>query len=188
MSTNTFTEKEKQILLTLVKNSIKYGLENKKVLPIQLSDYPERLQEKRASFITLEINDKLRGCIGCLEAYQPLVLDIANNAYRAAFCDPRFPPITKKELPLLTWHISILSCAEPILFSSEKDLLNKIRPRIDGLIFSDCGQRATFLPSVWDSLETPKEFLQALKGKAGFDKDYWSDTVKVERYTTITIE
>ena len=178
-----FTEQEKQILRNTVTESIKYGLEHKKVMKIDPSIYPANLQKHGASFITIEINGKLRGCIGCLEACQPLILDIVYNSYCAAFCDPRFPPLTKSEFSKISKHISILSCAEPIIFSSEEDLLSKIRPKIDGLILTDQGHCGTFLPSVWESLHTPKDFLECLKLKAGFSKDYWSDTIKIERYT-----
>lgn len=79
-------------------------------------------------------------------------------------------------------HLSILTKPELIKFDSEEDLLRQIRPNIDGLILQEGAQRGTFLPSVWESLPEPHDFLCHLKQKAGFDPDYWSDSVKVYRY------
>lgn len=182
------TSEEKLILLNIADDAIHYGLEKNSLLQIKLEDYPEKLRELGASFITLKINKNLRGCIGTIKAYQPLVQDVASNAYAAAFCDPRFWPLTKEEYPKITKQISVLSKPENIFFSSEKDLLSQIRPGIDGLILSDCGCCGTFLPAVWESLPTPELFLSHLKLKAGLPEDYWSKTIKVEKYTTEVIE
>lgn len=178
-----FTQDEKKILRDLADAAIKYGLEHHARLPLNLNEYSKKLSELGASFVTLELNGNLRGCIGSLEAYQPLIKDVAENAYNAAFSDPRFYPLQKDEYPQLTKHISVLSKSEPIHFTSETDLLRQLRPNIDGLILSDHGQRGTFLPAVWESLPTPELFLKHLKLKAGLPEDYWSNTLKVEKYT-----
>ena len=185
---NNHNTEERKILLKVVDEAIKFGLETKHTLSLKLDDYPKKLQENGASFITLEIDQQLRGCIGTLEAYQPLVQDVVQNAYAAAFRDPRFMPLTKEEYPNLTKHISVLSKPSPMSFTSEKDLLKQIRPEIDGLIISDQGYRGTFLPSVWETLPQPELFLQHLKLKAGLPSDYWSKTIKIERYTVEMIE
>lgn len=185
---NNYTQQEKQILLNTADDAIKFGLKTHQILQIKLEDFPKKMRELGASFVTLEINNQLRGCIGSLEAYQPLIRDIAQNAYSAAFRDPRFYPLTIEEYSNITIHISVLSKPEPMLFTSEKDLLNQIRPSIDGLILSDQGYRGTFLPAVWESLPTPELFLNHLKLKAGLPENYWSDTLKVEKYTTEVIE
>jgi uncharacterized protein len=185
---NNFTPEEKQLLLKTANEAIKFGLENGKVLPIKLENYPKKLQEFGASFITLEINKQLRGCIGSLEAHQPLIQDIVHNTYAAAFRDPRFYPLTTEEYPNITIHISVLSKPQAMTFNSEKNLLEQIQPGIDGLILSEHNHRGTFLPAVWESLPTKELFLQNLKLKAGLPEDYWSDTIKVEKYTTEVIE
>ena len=185
---NNYSETERKVLLEVADAAIKYGLECGKCISLEVTNYPENLQQKRASFVTLETNHELRGCIGTLCAHQPLVLDVAQNAFSAAFCDPRFCPLTAEEYPLLTKHISVLSIPEPMQFDSEESLLSQLRPGIDGLILSEKGCRGTFLPSVWDSLSDPQEFLQHLKMKAGLPPTYWSDTIKIERYTTEVIE
>lgn len=169
-------------LIRLAKDSIAYGLENGRPLKPDAADYDDTLQQIRATFVTLEINHQLRGCIGMLEAVRPLFMDVAENAFSAAFRDPRFPPVSEEEYPKLEYHISILTPSEPVCFESEADLIQKMRPNIDGLILQEGRLRGTFLPSVWESLPKPEDFLQHLKQKAGLPRHYWSDTLKVFRY------
>jgi uncharacterized protein len=176
------TKEDHQLLLKLAKESIVYGLQHHQIMPIDLQQYPANLRAQAACFVTLKLNDELKGCIGSLIAHWPLVQDIVNNSYAAAFQDSRFMPLTEEELPLLTIHISILSKPEPITFDSEQDLIKQLRPGIDGLIISDVGYRGTFLPSVWEELPEPEMFLRHLKMKAGLPSTYWSKTIKVERY------
>jgi uncharacterized protein len=178
-----YTKEEHQLLLKLAKDSIVYGLKHHEMMTIDLKQYSINLQTSAASFVTLKINSELKGCIGSLIAHQPLVQDIVHNSYAAAFEDPRFMPLIEEELPLLDIHISILSKSEPIVFTSEQELIKQLRPGIDGLILSDIGYRGTFLPSVWDELPEPEMFLRHLKLKAGLPINYWSKTLKVERYT-----
>ena len=134
--------------------------------------------------VTLERRGQLRGCIGMLEAVRPLVRDIAENAFAAAFRDPRFPPLTIDELADLELHISILSPAEAVHFKSEQDLIEQLKPGIDGLILREGYRRGTFLPSVWEQLPDASQFLRHLKQKAGLPADYWSDSLKIFRYST----
>jgi AmmeMemoRadiSam system protein A len=178
----------KDILLQTARDSIQHGLEKGRALTVDPSEYPEALREKRATFVTLNKNGDLRGCIGTLEAHQSLIEDVAHNAYAAAFSDPRFPSLSASEYDRLEIHISILQPPEPMAFESEQDLISQIRPGSDGLILQDQGRRGTFLPSVWESLADPQVFFAHLKLKAGLPLDYWSDTLKVYRYTTEVIE
>ncbi len=179
----TLDQVQRDTLLHLAHASIAHGLRHDCALPVVIADYPPALQTHRASFVTLEIASRLRGCIGTLEAHQALVKDIADNAYNAAFRDPRFTPVTADESARLDIHISVLSPPEPITFRSEAELLAQLRPGIDGLILSAPGHRGTFLPSVWEQLPRAEEFLQQLKRKAGLPADYWSPQIEVERYT-----
>jgi AmmeMemoRadiSam system protein A len=149
-----------------------------------LGTLPEELMELRATFVTLTMGGQLRGCIGMLEACRPLAEDVAANAVAAAFEDPRFPPLTKREFESLEIHISVLSPTEELRFSSEEDALHQIRPGIDGLILQDGFYRGTFLPSVWEELPQKALFWAHLKQKAGLPVDYWSETLRVFRYTT----
>lgn len=176
----------KQQLLQLAGESIKKGLCGE-TLSVRATDYPEPLRVLRATFVTLHVDAMLRGCIGTLEARQTLVQDVAYNAYSAAFRDPRFSTLTWPEYERLDIHISILSPPEPVEFASEEELLAQLRPRVDGLIIEEDYHRGTFLPSVWEQLPEPHEFLRQLKRKAGLPPDYWSSRIRVQRYVTESI-
>ena len=171
-------------LLLVAKESIEHGLQLDRPLRVNSEAYPAALQAPRASFVTLQRHKELRGCIGHLEACLPLVVDVAENAFAAAFRDPRFPPLTTRELQDLEIHISVLTPAVPMSFSSQADLLRQLRPGIDGLILEEGHHRGTFLPSVWESLPEPEQFLAHLKRKAGLSPTHWSSSLKVKRYMT----
>jgi AmmeMemoRadiSam system protein A len=180
----TLNPQERVTLLDLARRSIAHGLARNTPLPVDPADYPEALRTQLAAFVTLHLSGELRGCIGHLEAVQPLVRDVAENAYAAAFRDPRFSPVTAQELPELAVHISVLTRPEPMTFGSEAELLAQIRPGVDGLILTEGRARGTFLPAVWESLPRPQDFLNHLKRKAGLPADHWSDRVQVARYAT----
>jgi AmmeMemoRadiSam system protein A len=183
-----YSPQERKVLLQVAHDAIAYSLKHHMHMRLDINKYTKHLREQKACFVTLQINHNLRGCIGSLVAYQPLVVDVAHNASAAAFADPRFPGLTAAEFEQLSIHISILSEPELMHFESEDDLLRQIRPGVDGLILSDGSYKGTFLPSVWESLPDPKQFLTHLKMKAGLAPNYWSNTVKVERYTVELIE
>ena len=183
----SLNEDQRQQLFDLAEASIKHGLRTGQPLSVKLADYEGALTEDRATFVTLERHGQLRGCIGLLQAIRPLVEDVAENAFAAAFRDPRFPALRESEMSDLELHISILSPPETLTFSSEADLLSQVRPGVDGLILQDQGHRGTFLPSVWKQLPDKVQFLQQLKQKAGLPKNYWSETIEVARYTTVMI-
>ncbi len=178
------SHEDKLILLKLARDSIWHGLNNGRALEVDINQHSAKLREKLACFVTLNKNGALRGCIGHLEATQPLVKDVAENAFSAAFRDPRFSPISKPEMTGLEIHISILSPSQPMEFSSEEDLIAQLCPGVDGLILKSRNKRGTFLPSVWDSLPDATSFLQHLKLKAGLTTDYWSKEICISRYTT----
>jgi hypothetical protein len=140
------------------------------------------LHQPGATFVTLTQHDKLRGCIGSLEAWRPLQKDVQVNARSAAFRDPRFKPLLIEEWPETRVEVSLLTPAEPMHFRDQADALDQLRPNIDGVIFSAGHHRATFLPQVWAQLPTPAEFMTHLKQKAGLPADYWGPDVQLERY------
>jgi AmmeMemoRadiSam system protein A len=177
-------ESSRQMLLEVAWESIRHGLVNGVPIRPDPVEYPEPLRAHRAAFVTLHRGGDLRGCIGHLEPCQPLVLDVAENAFAAAFRDPRFPRLEPRELNELTLHISVLSIPEPMSFRDEQDLLRQLRPGIDGLILADRGARGTFLPAVWESLPEPRDFLIHLKYKAGLPGNHWSKTLQISRYHT----
>jgi uncharacterized protein len=187
LNNKCLNKKNQNILLQLAKQSILSGIGNSKPLSIDIASYPSELKEQRASFVTLNINQQLRGCIGCLSAYRPLALDIVQNAYAAAFSDPRFPAVSKAEFPLLEYHFSILSPTSRIQFDSYEDLISQVRPGIDGLILTEGNYQGTFLPSVWEQIDSRELFIKYLLNKAGLDSDYWSDSIQISRYTVEAI-
>lgn len=172
------------ILLNTAWESIRHGLETGTPLQVDTGRCEAPLSEPHASFVTLHKHGELRGCIGSLQAFRPLLTDVAENAFAAAFRDPRFAPLQVRELADLTLDISVLSAPVPMSFNSEQDLLSQLRPHRDGLILQDGPQRGTFLPSVWEALPDAERFLQQLKLKAGLATDYWSDNIRVWRYST----
>ncbi len=187
-SSTTDLHLHRETLLKLAADAIDYGLNYKQPLPVAIGDYPQALQTPAASFVTLHMQRNLRGCIGALEAFRPLALDVAANAYAAAFRDPRFPPLSRLEFKQLDIHISVLSHPEEMPITGEADLLAQLRPGIDGLIIEEDSYRSTFLPAVWESLPQPEDFLRQLKLKAGLPAGYWSKTIRVRRYTVQTVE
>jgi len=176
------SQEDKSVLLQVTKDSIAYGLTQHKALPVKTTEYSTTLQELGAAFITLNLHNNLRGCIGSLEAHRPLVEDISENAYAAAFRDPRFEALSESEFKALDYHISVIKPAVDFPVYSEEDLVKQLRPSKDGLILEEGINRATFLPSVWQTLPQAEDFLAHLKLKAGLPKNYWSDSIKFKRY------
>ena len=180
----TYSTTERAALLGVALASIKSGLQTGRALKPDAGNYPPALTETRASFVTLNHDNTLRGCIGSLEPCTSLVSSVADNAYAAAFRDPRFPVLTLPELSGLTIQLSVLSPLQAVAYDSEADLLRQLQAGIDGWVIQEKGSRGTFLPSVWETLPDPRLFLEHLKQKAGLATDYWSDTIEVWRYST----
>ncbi len=183
-----YSHSEKQTLLGLAKDSIRHGLTHGEPLPVRAKDFQPALRAQRATFVTLKIDGKLRGCIGKLQATYSLAEDVARSAFAAAFRDPRFPQVTKLDAERLHIHISVLSPLEPLQFGSEKDLLAQMRPGVDGLLLQEGSRRGTLLPSVWGVVSGADEFLRHLKIKADLHECYWSDDLRVSRYTVEDVE
>ena len=179
---------DREALLGVARESIRHGLAHGSPLRADPEHFSPRLREPGACFVTLRCAGILRGCVGSLDATRALVVDVAENAFASAFRDSRFQPLTEEEEADLEIHLSILTPPEPLPCSSEADLLSKLQPGIDGLILQDGSHRATFLPSVWESLSEPRNFLAQLKRKAGLSEDHWSDGIRFQRYRTESIE
>lgn len=141
------------------------------------------LEQLGATFVTLTLNGRLRGCIGSLEAYRPLIDDVRQNAVASAMRDPRFLPLSKAEFAEVVVEVSLLSAPEPIHFSSEADALRQLHPGRDGVILEYGAHRATYLPQVWAQLPDPRSFIAQLKDKAGLPEDFWSHDIRLSHYT-----
>jgi len=161
-----YTQEQKQILVSIAHSSIQHGFQSRQPESINIESHDSDLQASRATFVTLKISKSLRGCIGTLEARYPLVKSVAEYAYAAAFRDPRFKALREDEYDKINLSISILTPAEPIEFDSDIDLINQLKPNVDGLIIQSGQRSATFLPAVWESLPDAKQFLSQLKAKA----------------------
>lgn len=177
---------ERAKLLRLARDAIEWGVEHGWEAGYRLPRQErEAFSEPTACFVSLHtLDDQLRGCIGSLEARQPLAEAVVEAAMGAAFRDPRFPPLQRDELNRVYLEISILSESEPVGASSEDEVLNELRPGKDGVVLEYGEQRATFLPVVWEQFDNPANFLDALKRKAGLPRDVWPQGIRVHRYTT----
>ena len=138
-----------------------------------------------ASFVTLLLEAKLRGCIGSLAATRHLGEDVAQNALGAALRDPRFAPLTLEEWRRCQVEVSVLSGAKPLRFADEAEMLSQLRPGEDGVILEHEGRRATFLPQVWEGLPDKRKFLDELMRKAGIPADARLERCKLWRYRVI---
>ncbi len=143
---------------------------------------PLWLDEPAATFVTLTLHGRLRGCIGSLEAHRSLYDDVTRNACAAAFGDPRFPTLASEELSAVSIEVSVLTAPQPLQFSSEAEALSLLRPGVDGVIFQYGGRRATFLPQVWSQHPEPREFMALLKQKAGVPAGLWAGAVQLAVY------
>ncbi|MBE6452788.1 MAG: AmmeMemoRadiSam system protein B [Alphaproteobacteria bacterium] len=170
----------------IVTKSLSLAVEHKHYIPTR-DEYPNSLFDKGASFVTLKIDNKLRGCIGSLLPSQAIATDIADNTYSAAMADERFSPLQQNELANIRFTVSLLSGYERISFKSEEDLLNKIVKGKDGLVIRDGDRQGVLLPSVWNEITDSKEFLTTLKIKAGLSPSYWSDNIKIFRFRTVEV-
>ncbi len=174
-------------LLRIALSSMAYGMASKKPLKIDPGQYPASLGETVASFVTLHLDGQLRGCIGSPLAVKPLAVDVADNAFGAAFKDPRFKPLTSGEMTRIDFDVSVLSPPEDIAFASEDELIAQLRPRRDGLIINHGQSRALFLPAVWETLPDPAEFLAKLKHKAGLDPASTAPNLTAARFTAASL-
>ncbi|MGK0498996.1 MAG: AmmeMemoRadiSam system protein A [Oceanicoccus sp.] len=176
----------RQQMFSAAYGSIQYGLDSGSRLERDNKNTSPELMQPGACFVSLSKDDNLRGCIGTIKATEPLINNIAYNAYSAAFDDPRFSTLNCNELENINIEIAVLSDTKRLSFNSEQQLIEQLRPDIDGLVIYNDSQSATFLPSVWQQLPAPAQFLSELKIKAGWDRDYWSEDISAECYSVKT--
>jgi len=181
--TRELSRQDRELLLQLARKSIQAQLQGNPLPPVIVEDYSELLREPGACFVTLKKNGLLRGCVGSINATQPLILDVRERALGAAFQDYRFPNLTAEELGVVGIEISCLSQPVQLDYSSADELTRLLRPGIDGVILQDQGRRATFLPQVWEQLPAPEIFLGRLCYKMGLEESAWkSGRFQVEIY------
>lgn len=176
-------KEEKNKLLEIARKTIEAELNHTKYEP---SNIPDSFKMPAATFITITKSGQLRGCIGTLEAHEPLINNLKHNALMAAFNDYRFPPLQKNEIDQIKIEISILSKPEKIKFNNTDGLLDAIQPNIDGIILEADGYSATYLPQVWQDLPNKKDFLASLCQKAGLNSNRWQqENLTIKKYQVI---
>ena len=177
---------ERRQLLEIARQSIETGLQHGQALRLNGTDFDGTLAATLGAFVTLTQGDSLRGCMGALQSADPLAQTTAACAFNAAFKDPRFTQLTAGEAKHIRIEISILSEMETLGVSDRDNLLRQLQPGIDGLLMEDGQYRSTFLPKVWEKIDSPTDFLQHLMTKAGLPADYWSQTIQFSRYHTVS--
>lgn len=173
MPEDQLTPTEKMYLLKLARQALQRGVAGEPLPPLDEQALTPRLRAPGASFVTLTRHGMLRGCIGALEPYQSLAEDVREHAVAAALQDYRFPPVRPEEVDDLVIEISRLSIPKPLEYSTPEDLVNKLRPGVDGVVLRDGMRRATFLPQVWKTIPDPAEFLDHLCMKMGASPNLW---------------
>ena len=179
-------DRSRALLLDSARASIAHGLAHGHPPQPDFAAVPRTLWAMRACFVSLSLDGALRGCVGSLSAQRPLLLDVIENAHKAAFSDRRFTPLTPEEADRIDIQISILSNGRLIPARGEAELVARLVPDIEGLFIRDRNRQALFLPSVWGGIPDPKQFLRRLKAKAGMPADHWSDTFQAQRFTAET--
>lgn len=164
---------DKKLLLSIARQAVEFSAKKLSLPTLDLSDLPDSLCGLGASFVTLTRFGELRGCIGALEARQPIALDVQEHAAAAAVNDYRFLPVRPEEVNEINIEISLLTPSQALEYSSPQDLLNKLRPGVDGVILKHGFNRATFLPQVWEKIPDKEEFLSHLCMKMGTSPDLW---------------
>ena len=183
-ATARLADDHRRLLLDAARRGLAHAAATGNAMPADAADYPLPLRALRATFVTLTQAEQLRGCIGTILPTLPLVADVVQNAYRAAMQDPRFGALTREELGRTDISVSILSHPRPLAFAGTADLLSRLTPHADGLILVEGRHQSLFLPTVWEALPDPAQFVAHLKQKAGLPPHYDAPSLKAYRFTT----
>jgi len=174
------TEIDGQTLLRLAREALVEYLNS-----AEISKIPEpgdALRQPCGAFVTLRKGKNLRGCIGVTEANKPLYITVRECAVWAALHDPRFPPVTKKEVSGLNLEISVLS---PLSDIAPQD----IEVGRHGLLVSSGGLRGLLLPQVAEQWKWNREqFLEETCRKAGLPPDAWRQDARIQAFTAQVFE
>ena len=169
------TETHQQILLRLARQAIEEGVATGRLG--EMSVAPDAPADLCGAFVSLHKSESLRGCIGHIEALKPLYLTVRECAFAAAFCDPRFEPVTADEIPELCIEVSVLSPFSEI--TAEQVEIGR-----HGLLISRGVRRGLLLPQVAVHLNWDRErFLSETCRKAGLAEDAWRHGAKIQAFT-----
>lgn len=173
---------EKKELLSISRKTLEAYLKTGNKLTVDSSKLSSSLQKFQGCFVTLNKEGNLRGCVGSIMPQEEIYKCVIDNSISAAVNDPRFNPVTYNEVKNLEIEISLLSVPEKFEFNSTDELLQKLRPNIDGVILNKDMKTATFLPQVWEQISNKEDFLEQLCLKAGMEKTCYTDN-SLEVYT-----
>ncbi len=165
---------DKKLLMELARRSVQAAVQGEpapdpeniaRQLDLKISPH---LLEKRGAFVTLNLNGHLRGCIGYIQGFKPLLDTIVDNGRSAAINDPRFAPVSNSELNQLTIEISVLTPLRGVKGPENIEIGRH------GILLSSNGRQSVFLPQVaveqgWDLHTT----LSQLSLKAGLSPNAW---------------
>jgi AmmeMemoRadiSam system protein B/AmmeMemoRadiSam system protein A len=178
-SSAQLTEEQGQVLVKLARHTImeKLGrtVSAAEADTANSASTKEGFQAHCGTFVTLKIKGQLRGCIGNLTSNETIWDGVRRNAVNAAFHDPRFSPLTDKELDQTEIEVSILTEPRLLDYSNGEELIQKLKVHSDGVIIRKGHASATFLPQVWEQLPQPDKFLSHLCMKAGLPSNAWQD-------------
>lgn len=163
------TEKERRTLLKIARQAIEEYVREGKRPTLEVAE--PALKEKRGVFVTLRKGGKLRGCIGRTMPVDKLYQAVSRIAVQSAVADPRFPPVSLKELKETEIEISVLTVPRKIKNIEEIELGR------DGVIIKSGMRQGVFLPQVATETGWSKEeFLSHLaRDKAGLEARAWKD-------------
>ena len=170
-----FDERERFVLLQRARNAVERALRGERA-PVGAG--AGVLREPRGVFVTWRrrSDGSLRGCIGLVEAREPLEDGVAQMAVAAALADPRFVPVTMQELPSLRLEISVLSAFAPIR-------ADDVEVGRHGLMIRRGARRGLLLPQVpveegWER----EAFLDGVCRKAALPRGAWREAGGAELY------
>ncbi len=171
-------EHEQRTLLQLARRAIRCALEGELHTEVP-EDLTDALRNACGAFVTLKRDGKLRGCVGRAATDAPLWATVGRIAPLAALKDPRFPPVTLKELDRLSMEISVLGALRPV---RDPD---SIRIGEDGLAVRQGSRSAVLLPQVaQEEGWSRQQFFEAVCRKAGLSPDAWQeDDLRIYRFT-----
>lgn len=173
---------EMDVLVTVAERSIWEVVARLRPWRPNVERYAPALRALGGAFVSLHRHGQLAGCLGVLSAASPLVATVAERAGAAALHDPRFRPVDQAGLPDVDVEVSVLTTSVPVPADGYAALLTDIRPGVDGITVEAGRHRATMLPSVWNELAAPDDFLAAVWRKAGLAPGEWPAGIEVHRY------
>jgi hypothetical protein len=190
MSENTkLSDSDGVLLVKTARQAVTEFLSNGNQIRLE-AELEKKFSFDSGVFVTLNKPDGLRGCIGFPMPEKKLSHAIIEGAIAAATEDPRFPPVTTKELNDITFEVTVLTPPMEIDVSDPMEYLTKIKVGRDGLIIRHSFYSGLLLPQVpgeygW----SVEEFLQHTCHKAGLEKDFWkSGKAKIEKFEGIVFK